>query len=229
MAQTGAQAVRALMAKTHCLLLDFDGPICDIFAGLTAPTVATSLRAALEEAGATLSPEACATDDPLEVFRFSASLSSDLNALALITLTELEVKAAGTARLTSGAADLMRRAHATGLSVAIVSNNSISAVRAFLDREDLGGLVEYVSARSAADPSLLKPNPYLLDQALMHFGAEPSSAALVGDSVTDIEASKLAGVVAIGYANRPGKVGRLGDAGADLIVTSINELADAVI
>lgn len=138
------------------------------------------------------------------------------------------MKAAGTARLTRGAAQLMERAVGKGLPVAIVSNNSVAAVTAFLDREGLGELVEFISARSSADPSLMKPNTYLIDQALTRLAAEPSSALLVGDSVTDIEASKLAGVVAVGYANRPGKVNRLGDVGADLIVTDMQELANAL-
>lgn len=228
MARSGPEAVRAVMRQAQCLLLDFDGPVCDIFAGLPAPTVADSLRATLEAAGAQLPPEARDTNDPLEVFRLSTSLGDDLNRLALRALTELEVKAAATARPTTGAADLMDRARDKGMPVAIVSNNSVAGVTAFLDREGLGGLVEYVSARASADPSLMKPSPHLLDQALMRFGAEPSSALLVGDSVTDVEASKIAGVVAVGYANRPGKVKRLGDAGADLIVTSIEELADAL-
>ncbi|MGW0806138.1 HAD family hydrolase [Nonomuraea sp. NPDC002799] len=61
----------------------------------------------------------------------------------------------------------------------------------------------------------MKPNPHLLDQALTRIGMEPPSALLVGDSITDVEASKRAGVVAVGYANRPGKVERLGSAEAD--------------
>ncbi|MBE1562181.1 phosphoglycolate phosphatase-like HAD superfamily hydrolase [Nonomuraea africana] len=42
--------------------------------------------------------------------------------------------------------------------------------------------------------------------------------------MTDVEASKLAGVIAVGYANRPGKDERLANAGADLIITSMEEL-----
>jgi HAD superfamily hydrolase (TIGR01549 family) len=228
MARSGTEAVRAVMSEARCLLLDFDGPICDIFAGLPAPTVAASLRVVLEEAGAQLPPEARATDDPLEVFRLSASLSGDLNQLALRTLRDLEVQAAETARPTAGTAELMERAHDKGIPVAIVSNNSVAAVSAFLKREGLGGLVEYVSARTEADPSLLKPNPHLLVQALAYIGTEPSFAVLIGDSTTDVEASKRAGVVAVGYANRPGKIQRLGEAGANVIVASMELLADTL-
>ncbi|WP_051760673.1 HAD family hydrolase [Herbidospora cretacea] len=220
-----AKSLQAVMSKVKYLLLDFDGPICDIFAGLPAPEVAARLRVALEESGAELPGEVHDMDDPLEVFKFSASIGDRLNVLALEILAELEVKASETARLTPGASDLMRNARRNGMSIAIVSNNSVAAVTAFLEREDLNGQVSYISARSAADPSLMKPNPHLLDQALSYLGADPSSAMLVGDSVTDMEVATLSGVVAVGFANRPEKVKRLADAGADHIVTDMRELA----
>jgi phosphoglycolate phosphatase-like HAD superfamily hydrolase len=48
----------------------------------------------------------------------------------------------------------------------------------------------------------------------------------VGDSVTDIEAGRAAGVATVGYANKPGKDVDL--AGADAVVTAMAELALAV-
>jgi hypothetical protein len=36
--------VQGLLARTRYLLLDFDGPVCDIFAGLPATAVAERLR-----------------------------------------------------------------------------------------------------------------------------------------------------------------------------------------
>jgi phosphoglycolate phosphatase len=41
---TDAAALGAIIARTRYLLLDFDGPICSIFGGLPAPTVAEKLR-----------------------------------------------------------------------------------------------------------------------------------------------------------------------------------------
>ncbi|GAA4089704.1 hypothetical protein GCM10022248_69530 [Nonomuraea soli] len=57
---------------------------------------------------------------------------------------------------------------------------------------------------------------------------EPSAVLLVGDSITDIEASQTAQATAIGYANRLDKVARLDAVGADLVVTCIGELADSL-
>ena len=41
---TDAAALGAIIARTRWLLLDFDGPICSIYSGLPAPTVAEKLR-----------------------------------------------------------------------------------------------------------------------------------------------------------------------------------------
>ena len=39
---TDSASLGAIIARTRFLLLDFDGPICSIYAGLPAPTVAGS-------------------------------------------------------------------------------------------------------------------------------------------------------------------------------------------
>jgi hypothetical protein len=75
--------------------------------------------------------------------------------------------------------------------------------------------ITYISARTDADPSLMKPNPHLVWQALDKLGADPKRTILVGDSLTDIEAAKAAGVLAVGYANKPGKADRFAAAGED--------------
>jgi HAD superfamily hydrolase (TIGR01509 family) len=163
-------------------------------------------------------------DDPLEIFRFSADLGHEMNHQVLNTLTDLEVQAVLTARPTAGAAELIKRVHASGKSVAVISNNSVAAVTTYLRNQDLLPVVDHISARAAADPSLMKPNPYLVRQALALLNADGSQSVLVGDSVGDMLAAKASGVGAIGYANRPGKTERLLDAGADAIVTEMTDL-----
>ncbi|MFD0736848.1 HAD family hydrolase [Planotetraspora mira] len=88
--------------------------------------------------------------------------------------------------------------------------------------------MDLISARVDPNPGLMKPNPHLVQQATLGLGADPSLTLLVGDSATDMLASKAAGVTAVGYANKPGKADRLSAAGADVLVTSINELLVAL-
>ena len=112
-----------------------------------------------------------------------------------------------------------------GRSVAIVSNNSSRAVRSYLTRHGLGDRIGLVIARTNHDPTLLKPSPYLITQAVEALGADPAECTLVGDSVTDVQGAHLASVQSIGYANKPGKRQRLAAAGAGAIINSLADLA----
>ncbi|WP_031163588.1 HAD family hydrolase [Streptosporangium roseum] len=217
-----------MMRSARYVLLDFDGPICDVFAGLPAPEVADRLRMMLRAAGADLPQSVQEQDDPMEIFRFSAELGGDLNHATLNALTGLEVEAAATACMTPGAADLIRRSKEVGKAVAVVSNNSAMAVTAFLRKHGLLSYVDLISARVALDPELMKPNPHLIQQALTQLDADAALTLLVGDSVTDMQASKSAGITAVGYANKPGKVDLLAAAGADIVVMNMKELASAL-
>ena len=74
------------------------------------------------------------------------------------------------------------------------------------------------------DPALLKPSPHLIQQAITGLGAHSADCVLIGDSTTDIQAARLAGIDSIGYANRPGKRDPLTATGALAIVTSLADL-----
>lgn len=79
---TSVAALPRLPAQTESVLLDFDGPLCGIFAGLTAPTIAKQLRDVLISAGANLSEPVNATDDPLEVLRYAGGIGPTLRTMA---------------------------------------------------------------------------------------------------------------------------------------------------
>ncbi|MBP2708200.1 HAD family hydrolase [Microbispora sp. RL4-1S] len=217
-------ALQDVMRKAECVLLDFDGPICDIFAGLPAPQVAASLRTFLAARGVEIPPAVEVLDDPLAVFRFSGQLGAEVSRATLDALTELEVEATETARPTPGAAELIYESKRLGKAVAVVSNNSSAAVTAYLQRVGLAVAIDYVSARVDPDPDLMKPHPHLVRRALEWLNGNPPATVLVGDSETDMEVCQVTGVVAIGYANRPGKVSRLEAAGADYVVTNMADL-----
>jgi beta-phosphoglucomutase-like phosphatase (HAD superfamily) len=71
----------------------------------------------------------------------------------------------------------------------------------------------------------MKPNPTPIWSAVLALGVEPSSCALVGDSLSNIEAAKAAGTPAIGYANRLAKREKFRLAGANEVITSMGEIA----
>jgi phosphoglycolate phosphatase len=165
------------------------------------------------------------TADPIEVFAYSATISDELAARVEAEMSDLEVAAAITAEPTPYVHEVVTGCRDTGRTVTIVSNNSARAVHAYLAQHGLDDRIPLVIARTSHDPALLKPDPYLINQAVAALAAEPGECALVGDSTTDVEGAQLASVHAIGYANKPGKSERLAQAGAGAVITSLADLA----
>jgi hypothetical protein len=83
--------------QARCLLMSFDGPICALFAGIPANSVADRLRAEIKREGIPLPQTVEDTPDPLDILRFAASHDSDLASRVEVQLTELESTAAAIA------------------------------------------------------------------------------------------------------------------------------------
>jgi phosphoglycolate phosphatase len=213
-----------IVSRTRHLLLDFDGPICAIFAGLPAATVADRLRKLFGD-HAQMPDDVARTSDPLEVFAYAATVSEDLAARVETEMTDQELAAVATAAPTPYVHEVVTACHNSDRSVAVVSNNSAAAVHSYLARHGLDGRISLVVARTNHNPALLKPSPHLITQAIRALNAEPGECALVGDSVTDVQGARLASVQSIGYANKPGKREPLTAAGAGAVINSLADLA----
>lgn len=219
-----------IASRTRHLLLDFDGPICSLYAGVTAPAVADQLRRRLLTAGFHLPGDAFATADPLEVFRDAATLGQNAALHAHAELTNLEVAAVPTAKPTPGAADLITAADQTGRTVTIVSNNSIAAILAYLDSHRLPAHIRTIYGRDDADPAHMKPHPYRVHRAIagLPHGTSPRQCSLIGDSPSDVTAGHHAQVLVIGYATKPAKRELLADAGAEAITADLADITTAL-
>jgi phosphoglycolate phosphatase len=215
-----------LLAGTRCLLLDFDGPICAIFAGRPAQTVVLDLVETLAVSGASVPDAVTGARDPFDVLRYAGSVSDQLAERVEARLRASEIEAARTARPTQHAAEVIAAWRRERRPVAIVSNNSTVAVERYL--REHGITVDHVAGRTSSDPARLKPNPHLITQAIRALDSDAAACALVGDSRTDITAAQLAGVSAIGYANKPGKHTTLTEVGADLVIDEMQALVAAV-
>jgi phosphoglycolate phosphatase-like HAD superfamily hydrolase len=221
---TGPNDLDTIVSRTRHLLLDFDGPICSIFAGLPAATVADRMRKLFSD-HTPIPDDIANTIDPFEVFAYAATISEDLAASVEAEMTDLELAAVATATPTPYVHEVITSCRKSGRSVAVVSNNSAAAVNSYLARHGLDDRINLVVARTNHDPALLKPNPHLITKAVDALEAVPSQCYLVGDSVTDIDGARLASVQSIGYANKPGKRERFTTAGAGAIINSLAELA----
>ncbi|MEV6661798.1 HAD family hydrolase [Nocardia fluminea] len=217
--------LRRFMAERPCLLVDFDGPVCAVFSGLSSRHVAEQLGAAM---GVTLPDHLGATSDPFELLQYAAEISDEVAVKTERELTRLEVQAVAVASPTPYAHDLIREAAGRdGGSVAVVSNNSAEAIDAYLHAHGLRTHVAGIYARTSA-ATQLKPSPHLLQAALAGLRADAGTASFTGDSVTDVLAADAAALPAIAYANKPGKVERFAPYAPAATITSMAALLDAV-
>lgn len=227
MATGREQALVEILATTRVVLLDFDGPVCDVFAGSPATEVAEYLRTLLTTTyGRHLPPDVITTGDPLHIIRRVADLAPALSNEIDGVLRAAEVRATATSEPTPGSVAVLYACKAAGRPVAIVSNNSAEAVQAYLDRHELAPLVDHVQGRDADDPHRMKPNPFPIRQALTAMDALPRDAFLVGDSEADLTAARSAEIRVVAFINKPGKAQRL--AGADSIITDMRALLPGV-
>lgn len=216
-----------MQTKVRAILLDFDGPVCSIFAGYPAPQVADEMRLGAESLGAGVPEKLAADREPLDILAWAATIDRpDVLRLVEDTLCDAELSAARSADPTIGARDLLENAQRRGVPIAIVSNNSARAISEYLRLNDLASMVAHVVGRAYGRPDLMKPHPYSVLSALDSLGIAGPDAMLIGDSTTDVTAALAAEVRAVGYANKDGKAYALSEAGADVVVTSMTELAD---
>jgi HAD superfamily hydrolase (TIGR01509 family) len=219
-----------LFDEFDAVLLDFDGPICRIFAGYPARDVAAELVDLLYRHGVDVPAQLTSETDPLEVLRWTGSAGDQaITRLVEDALGAAEGRAVRTAAPTPYGREVIVAARQAGLPVAVVSNNSAGAVNAYLASHRLIGHVTPVIGRAYADPGLMKPNPAPILRAVQALGTSPDRTVLVGDSISDIAGGQAAGVRVIAYANRPPKVDVFRNAGAELVITSMGPIAEVLV
>ncbi|MFI1203808.1 HAD family hydrolase [Streptomyces sp. NPDC020883] len=219
------EELASVLAPVRHVLLDFDGPVCSVFAGFPAPDVARRLVELLSGPGGSLPGRE--EPDPLALLRRIADEREDLVSVADEALAQLEVEAVDQAQPTPGGVAFLEACAASGRSVWMVSNNATVAIDHYLNTHGLGRLVAGQFGRVSGQPKSMKPSPRLLSAAMRAAEAKPGDCIFVGDAVRDVEAAHAAGMEAIGYANKPGKDATLTAAGAVAVVTSMDDLARA--
>ena len=219
-----------LLAERSSILLDFDGPVCSIFANRPAPGVAESLRDVVRGEGIELTESLHDERDPLEVLRWTATLGRPGVVRRVETkLCAEELAASVTAAPTPCGREVIVGAFEAGKPTAIVSNNSAGAISSYMSRQRLGKYAMPIAGRTFGQPDLMKPNPEPILRAVKSLNASSNDCVLIGDSLADIHGAQAAGLPVIGYANRPEKVSLFAEAGADVVVTKMSEIACVLI
>ena len=218
-------ALDDILRRTRYLLIDFDGPFCSLFAGTPTAPVADDLRAVITRKEVSLRVAIQNTTDWFEILAYAASVGPDVGTSVESALTVLETKAVTTASPTPYIHDVIAACHESGRAVGVISNNSASAVRAYLDAHDLASQVNAIAARTRPDSTILKPSPHLIKEAASTLGASQSTCTVVGDSQSDIQAAHSAGAFSNGYAKTSADADHLAATGADAVVLSLADLA----
>ncbi|MEU8109103.1 HAD family hydrolase [Nonomuraea muscovyensis] len=222
------EALVDIFRQTRAVLLDFDGPVCKVFAGLPASEVAARLKRLLQDEGAELPRDVAEVDDPLKVLRRTADFAPDLVDKVETALMANEVEAVDSAEITPGVRELLAACAEAGRPVVIVSNNSEPAIERFLVRAGLNGSLAGVVGRPIGRPDEMKPHPRSVLRACEIAAVRPEEVVLIGDSGFDMEAAINAGARSIAYANQPGKDVTLTRAGADAVTSAMSDIAAAV-
>ncbi|TDD64491.1 hypothetical protein E1262_27980 [Jiangella aurantiaca] len=136
-----------LIASTSLVMLDFDGPVCSVFAGLPAPEVAGRLRRELRRLGVRVDEKPERVGDPLSIYRHSREGGPVVVHAIYEALVAAELEAVTTATPTPGAVDVIEAVRESGRRVAVVSNNAADAVAKYLRTHDLLDSIDHIAAR----------------------------------------------------------------------------------
>lgn len=212
-----------LQAAEH-VLLDFDGPVCAAFNTITDGQIAEALRQYLAQQGWPPSDELRTITDPLDVLAHTVHLSADLAVAVEAELTRWECHAVHYADPTRGVHEVLSWLAKTDRTVTIVSNNAPSAIDTYLHTAGLSSYISGISGRTPDSIRRLKPDPYLLRQAMSAHTATADQSVMIGDSPVDIQAATTLGTASIAYANKPGKTDTLTTCRPTAIITHMLEL-----
>lgn len=198
-----------LITDSEGLLLDFDGPVCNLYAGSDPAHIARESAAAF---GFDID-----TDDPLDLISYALATGGPVDEIHR-ALTAAELAAVHTARETPGIRQLIESYQGP---IAIVSNNAAEAIEAWLSEAGLRPSIDAITGR---DPRHMKPDPTPLKIAADAIGRPLNQCVLVGDSLSDAQAARRAGTALVALANKPHKVPQFVDEGYGAIIEKITEL-----
>ncbi|EGX59431.1 hydrolase [Streptomyces zinciresistens K42] len=224
----GGEDLRAVLGRAEAVLLDFDGPLCDLFGGTCTAGIADEIKERARREWGRLDPpvESCA--DSHGILLRLADMAARRGGPGPIRLdwadaivTRHEYAAVHRAVATPGARRLVDALRSAGKTLLVVTNNAEGPVREYLERRDLLGHFTAVYGRDPHDPRLMKPHPGVVGRALAALGGTaPSRTLLIGDQLTDLAAARAAGVPFLGFTRHPERAERMRRLGARGVVGS---------
>jgi phosphoglycolate phosphatase len=180
-----------LVAEKEHVLLGFDGVICNVFDRRAKREVADRLRLMT---GPRLPDDVAVTGEPFDVLRFAVAHGRTMAWTVELELRSLEIAAVTRNPPLTGVAAALRGLRLAGHTVTIVTNTSMDAVGVHLGRHGLVRYVAEISGRSSLDVAPLKPDPYLVRQAVLALSTRPDRCVMAVATLADAQAARAAGI-----------------------------------
>ncbi|GCB48123.1 HAD family hydrolase [Streptomyces sp. NL15-2K] len=230
--------LRRLLDRTQAVLFDFDGPVADLFRGISTAPVADEIKDAVRGLWGALDQTVEDCDDSHGILqrvrdmydrrRWADPGREALEAAERI-VTEHEFDAVKSAIPETYFADLVEALQDLHLRLAIVSNNADGPIMEFLKCLGLQSKFDVVEGRDPREPRHMKPHPDSVNRALtqLELSHLPSACLFIGDQLTDLEASLDAGTRFIGYTRSTERAEEMRRRGADWVVSSHEPLLRA--
>ncbi|MDI3407404.1 HAD family hydrolase [Streptomyces cavernicola] len=228
-----AENLQDLIVRAECVLFDFDGPICRLYAHHDSRTVVDNLVEWLARQGedGLLTADERDSADPRAVLSavHAARPGSPLEAALEARLTEEELCAAARAFPTPYVDRLIRTWHATGVRLAVATDHAPEAARRYIEGRGVADCFgPHIHGRRTGRVHSLKPDPDCLHRALDSLGADPSTTLLIGDAPADHLAAREAGVAFLGYGQDGSRQESLRSAGVRHVVDSLGTVLRTV-
>ncbi len=221
------------------VLVDFDGPICDLFGSAPTAHIAEEIKVmARQEWGIGVLDQVVEDCDDSHGILLALKDMYDRASPVPLSRTPLEeahkivtrheYAAVASAEAAPDLEPLLNALTALGMRLVVVSNNAEGPVWEYLKREQLQSKFVDVCGRDPHEPGHMKPDPDSLLRALKCLdGLAPSRAVMVGDQLTDLEAAQKAGVRFLGYTHDAERMREMRQRGADWVVDSHDPVVTA--
>lgn len=127
--------------------------------------------------------------------------------------------------LTPGAKEIVQQIEQAGMDLAIATNKGQSSLQKALQ---VSGLNRYFSVTRSAGQVPAKPFPQMLEEIMESCAVTPEQTLMVGDSLSDMEMARSAGVDAIGvhFYHQEEQVNNMLEAGALEVFDDYQQLAN---
>ncbi len=127
--------------------------------------------------------------------------------------------------LFDGMRDVIDGMHANGWTLGVATGKSSRGLDATLSHH---GIERYFATLQTADRARGKPDPEMLEIAMIETGATADATIMIGDTTFDMEMSVAAGVRGIGVTWGYHEEAELRAAGASAIVHTVDELRETI-